>query len=256
MTRPLILLSNDDGFDAAGLQALHRQLKRFADVIVCAPLTNQSASSHSLTLNDVLRLRRVDEDVFALNGTPADCVYVALHADQRILPRKPDVVVSGMNHGPNLGVDVIYSGTVAAAREAAQRQIPALAVSASTRSDLEQAAMLGAQLAESLSQQPLDLSKPAPLLSLNIPEGNSWPLKATKLGERRYDHNVVFRRDPRSREYLWVGGSDVVHDTDEHTDTAAWDRGHASLTPLTLDMFETTHQPLCASLVAAATATS
>ncbi|HHH12021.1 MAG TPA: 5'/3'-nucleotidase SurE, partial [Sorangium sp.] len=107
--RPLILLSNDDGFDAAGLVALRTALQRFAHVVVCAPLTNQSASSHSLTLNSVLRLRRVEDDTFAVDGTPADCVYIALHAAERILPRWPDMVVSGMNHGPNLGIDVVYS---------------------------------------------------------------------------------------------------------------------------------------------------
>jgi 5'-nucleotidase len=128
--RPLVLLSNDDGVTAKGLLALRDALAKDADVVICAPDQNQSATSHSLSLHRILRLRRVDEGVFTLDGTPADCVYVALHAGTRVLPRRPDLVVSGMNHGLNLGGDVFYSGTVAAAREAALRGIPSIASSA------------------------------------------------------------------------------------------------------------------------------
>ncbi len=106
MTRPLVLLSNDDGYTAAGLLALRDALADFADVVVCAPETNQSATSHSLTLHRVLRLRHAGPNVFCVDGTPADCIYVALHSGDRILPRLPDLCVSGMNHGLNLGVDV------------------------------------------------------------------------------------------------------------------------------------------------------
>ena len=112
---PIILLSNDDGYAAEGLRQLRTELQRHARVIVCAPEVNQSATSHSLTLGRVLRLREVADGVFAVDGTPADSVYVALHAPGRVLPRLPDLCVSGMNHGLNLGVDVFYSGTVAAA---------------------------------------------------------------------------------------------------------------------------------------------
>src|SRR5262249_24114157 len=115
--RPLVLLSNDDGCAAAGLLALRDALATWATVVVCAPELNQSATSHSLSLHRPLRLRVVEDGLFALDGTPADCVYVALHSGTRVLERRPDLVVSGMNHGLNLGVDVFYSGTVAAARE-------------------------------------------------------------------------------------------------------------------------------------------
>src|ERR1044071_689169 len=121
--RPLVLLSNDDGFAAPGLLAMRDALSAFADVVVCAPELNQSATSHSLSLHRSLRLRHVEEGTFSVDGTPADCVYVALNSGARILPRRPDIAVSGLNHGLNLGIDVFYSGTVAAAREAAMRGI-------------------------------------------------------------------------------------------------------------------------------------
>lgn len=249
--RPLILLSNDDGFDATGLLALRDALLRIGDVVVCAPATNQSATSHKLTLTTVLRLRRIDDATFALDGTPADCIYVALHSKDKLIPRWPDLVVSGMNHGPNLGIDVVYSGTVAAAREAANRGIPAVAVSADVLANRQAAAELGAQVAERcwrrVKDQPRPLS-PAPLLNVNIPAGvGPWPLVATAAGRRLYDDDVVYRQDPRGREYLWIGGSDFTHDEVEGTDTEAWERGKASVTPLTLAVNERDHAALAAA---------
>jgi 5'-nucleotidase len=248
--RPLILLSNDDGYDAHGLVVLRKALERFAEVIVCAPRSNQSASSHALTLNSVLRLKRIDATTFAVDGTPADCIYVALHSKERVLPRRPDMVVSGMNFGPNLGVDVVYSGTVAAAREAAQRGIPALAVSADARAHAENAARLGAEVAKNTWLELTEKQgQPAPLLNLNIPAGQSWQLRATQLGRRLYDDEVIYRNDPRNREYLWIGGTRVRHEGDDGTDTVAWDKGIASLTPLTLVLFSRDHAPLCDAVV-------
>ena len=131
MLRPLVLLSNDDGFASPGIRAMRAALlEAGAEVVLLAPETEQSASSHALSLHRPLRLRAVEPGVFALDGTPADCVYVALHAGTRVLPRRPDFVVSGINHGMNLGQDAFYSGTIAAAREGALRGIPALATSA------------------------------------------------------------------------------------------------------------------------------
>ena len=224
MTKPLILLSNDDGVEAAGLRALRDALDSFAEVIVCAPLTNQSAASHALTLHSVLRVKRLDERTYAIDGTPADCVYVALHSGDKIIPRWPDLVVSGMNHGPNLGVDVVYSGTVAAAREGAHRGIPAIAVSADVRAARSGAAAVGARVAErTWSQVANKAAKPAPLLNVNVPAGKEWKLVPTRVGRRLYDDEVVYRNDPRGREYLWIGGSRVEHDKTDGTDTAAWD---------------------------------
>ena len=166
MTRPLVLLSNDDGHFSKGIRTLRAALLETADVVLVAPETEQSASSHALSLHRPLRLRRVEEAIFALDGTPADCVYVALHAGTRVLARRPDLVVSGINHGMNLGQDAFYSGTVAAAREGALRGIPAVASSAHPSADLPRVAGLTARIALELVAQK---AARAPLLNLNIP---------------------------------------------------------------------------------------
>jgi len=235
--RPLILLSNDDGVAAPNLAAIRAALLGSADVVICAPEVNQSATSHSLSLHRILRLREVEAGVFALDGTPADCVYTALHSGTRILPRRPDLVVSGMNHGLNLGVDVFYSGTVAAAREAAIRRIPAIAISADEGADRAAAAALGAAIA--LATIAATLAAPtaaAPLFSVNIPPGIAWPVRSTCLGSRLYSEDVEYRRDPRGREYLWIGGASVRHDLVPGSDTEAHDAGAVSITPLTLEL--------------------
>ncbi len=247
--RPLILLSNDDGVAAPNLAAVRAALRRSADVVVCAPELNQSATSHSLSLHRILRLREVEAGVFAVDGTPADCVYTALHSGTRILPRRPDLVVSGMNHGLNLGVDVFYSGTVAAAREAAIRGLPAVAISADEGADRAAAAALGAAIAlatfAAYSSAP---TKAAPLLSVNIPPGISWPVRSTCLGSRLYTEEVEYRRDPRGREYLWIGGAGVRHDLVAGSDTEAHDEGAASITPLTLELTAASTAALAAAI--------
>jgi 5'-nucleotidase len=248
MTFPLVLVSNDDGYSSPGIQSMREALLAAgAHVVVLAPESEQSASSHSLSLHRPLRLRSVSAGVFALDGTPADCVYVALHAAERVLPRRPDIVVSGINHGMNLGQDAFYSGTIAAAREAALRRIPALAVSAHPSLDLRPVAALAARLALSL---PTARNGRAPLLSFNIPARWTGEVRATRLGARIYEEIVDFRLDPRQREYLWLGGPGVRHDRDAGTDTDAYDDGAASLTPLSLDLTEHADALFAASLVA------
>jgi 5'-nucleotidase len=231
--KPLVLLSNDDGHASAGLAALRRALRVAAEVVVVAPESEQSASSHSLSLHRPLRLRDVEPGVFALDGTPADCVYVALHAGTRLLPRRPDLIVSGINHGMNLGQDAFYSGTIAAAREGALRGIPALATSAHHSLDLATVADLCARIASELLAT--HASKGI-LVSLNVPKGWKGEVRATRLGARIYEEVVDFRRDPRGREYLWLGGPGVRHEADPGTDTDAYDEGAASITPLLLDL--------------------
>ncbi|MBK9264269.1 MAG: 5'/3'-nucleotidase SurE [Polyangiaceae bacterium] len=249
---PIILLSNDDGHAAEGLRLLRGELQRGARVIVCAPEVNQSATSHSLSLHRVLRLRHVEQDVFALDGTPADCVYVALNSGNRVLPRLPDLVVSGMNHGLNLSHDVFYSGTVAAAREAALRGIPSIAVSADAGADRPSAAALAARLAlELLENHRRNPSRTAPLFNVNIPPGNAWPVRPTKIGKRLYTQDVVYRHDPRGHEYLWIGGGAVRHDHAPGSDTEAYDEGCVSVTPITLDLVSSEHDELCAATCAA-----
>ena len=232
--RPLVLLSNDDGYGSVGLRAMRDALATRADVVTVAPENEQSASSHALTLHRPLRLRAVSEGVFALDGTPADCIYVALHAKERMLPRRPDVVVSGINRGLNLGQDAFYSGTVAAAREAALRGIPAVATSAHTKADLGRVAELTVKVAlEALSRATATRGL---LLNINVPEPWNGEVRATRLGTRIYEESVDFRTDPRGREYLWLGGPGVRHERDGGTDTDAYDDGAASVTSLILDM--------------------
>ncbi len=232
--RPLVLLSNDDGYRAEGIQILRDALRDSAEVVVCAPETEQSATSHALTLGRPLRLRDHGQSVFSIDGTPADCVYVALHSGARVLPRRPDLVVSGLNHGLNLGQDVFYSGTVAAAREAALRGYPSLAVSASRDSDFVAAAQVVRRLAVATLAESRGHGL---LLNVNFPPGGTWPIRATCLGVRVYIDHVDFRRDPRGAEYLWLGGPGAEHRPAPGSDTDAYDAGMVGVTPLLLDLF-------------------
>src|SRR5687768_15905789 len=249
-SRPLILLANDDGYRARGLRTLAAALREHGDVVVCAPESEQSTTSHSLTLTRPLRLREVEKGIFAVDGTPADCVYVALNGGTRVLPRMPDVVVSGLNHGLNLATDVFYSGTVAAAREGALRGIPSMATSADAGANFERAASLCARLVRSLVElapvspaardaaagPPFRRKVPAPLVNVNVPSGEEWAVAATRLGLRLYEDLVEFRVDPRGREYLWIGGGGVRHEALTGSDTEAHDRGMVSVTALMLDL--------------------
>ncbi len=244
--RPLVLLSNDDGIASVGLHAMRDALAARFEVIVAAPETEQSAMSHSLSLHRPLRLRAVEPGSFALDGTPADCVYVALHSDARVVPRRPDLVVSGINRGLNLGQDVFYSGTVAAAREGALRGIPAIAISAHPMADLARVAALTTRLACDLLARPAHASNV--LLNVNVPKKWSGEIRATRIGSRIYEEVVDFRRDPRGREYLWLGGPGVRHERNEGTDTDAYDDGAVSITPLVLDLTQSAHAELAAAL--------
>ncbi len=262
--RPLILCANDDGFFSKGLRVVADALAAFARVVVVAPETEQSAMSHSLTLHRPLRLRKHDEDRYALDGTPADCVYLALHlgegapgtnsqfsrpafggsANSRaVLPRKPDLVVSGINRGINLGQDIFYSGTVAAAREGALRGIPSIAASVDVVANEAGAVVFdpsyAAALVASIARQVLALPRakgPAFLFNVNVPAGPVKGLRATKLGTRLWTETVDARIDPRGRAYYWLGGSGVEHDQIPGSDTEAHDAGLASISVLGLDL--------------------
>lgn len=245
--RPLVLVSNDDGFFSAGIKALRDALQVWADVVVVAPETEQSATSHSLSLHRPLRTRQVEPGIFAIDGTPADCVYVALHAGTRFLPRWPDLICSGINRGLNLGQDAFYSGTIAAAREGALRGIPAIAASAHVKVDLARTGELTSKLARALYdvtagalgagiRPGASVVRNTPLLNLNVPLEWNGRVKKTRLGSRVYEEVIDFRRDPRGREYLWIGGPGVSHASDPGSDTDAYDAGYASLTPLILDL--------------------
>lgn len=235
--RPLILLSNDDGVHARGLNTLREALMAIADVVTVAPATEQSAGSHSLTLSRPLRHRTHEPDVHSVDGTPADCIYIALYRD-RFLPRWPDLVVSGINHGYNLGADTFYSGTVAAAREAALRGIPSIAFSLGAGGSFPHAADSAAQLVKRMLEAPAsEKGDRGALLNVNFPPGESYRgCTATRLGRRVYVDTVTVRTDPRGKEYYWIGGPGAhPHEPLEGTDTEAVDRGLISITPLLLD---------------------
>ncbi|MBL8924015.1 MAG: 5'/3'-nucleotidase SurE [Myxococcaceae bacterium] len=235
MTKPRILVSNDDGIHARGLEALTKAMEPLGEVWVVAPLHEQSATSHSLSLHDPLRIREVGERRFAVDGTPADCVYVAVNHVMK--QAKPAIVVSGINHGPNLADDAIYSGTVAAAMEGAILGIPAVAFSLVTRRtfEFEHAADFARALVRSLLSKPLP---PRLLLNVNVPAyGKVKGYQVTKSGQHSYGADVIEKEDPRGRKYYWIGGTGYEHVKEPGTDvTAVHDEQLASVTPLMIDL--------------------
>lgn len=251
--RPLILLSNDDGVFARGIRTLHAELVKIADVVVVAPQTEQSANSHALTLARPLRHRKTD-DFHGIDGTPADCIYVGLYW-KALMPRQPDLVVSGINHGYNLGSDTFYSGTVAAAREGALRGIPSIAFSLGMAdgSSFDTVAPIARAIVERVLALPARPTGTRPtLFNVNFPAGVPHPkgLRATKLGHRRYEDEVDVRKDPRGREYFWIGGPNAFHDPSERSDTEAVDQGFVSITPLGLDATAQEHMELASMAIA------
>ena len=238
----LILLSNDDGVWAPGIAAARAALESVGEGWTVAPDREQSASSHSLTLQRPLRIHPIAERVFSVDGTPTDCVLVAVN---HILGRRPDLVVSGENAGQNMGEDVIYSGTVAAAMEGTVLGIPAMAVSKMItdrqHSDYTAAARVAADLARRFADWPLPAGS---LLNVNVPDlpfDDIKGVKVTRTGTRVYRDVVVEKIDPRGRPYYWVGGAPEFSGG-EDTDWFAVDAGYVSATPLQLDM--TDHRSL------------
>jgi 5'-nucleotidase len=232
------LVTNDDGIQSPALEQLRRQLSAFGRVTVIAPDRNQSATSQALTLHRPLRIHSVAEDVWTVDGTPADCVLVAFHGS---LVERPTFVVSGINHGPNMGEDVFYSGTVAAAIEGALQGVPALAASLVTRenSDFAEPAAIVAGLIGQLIERGLP---PRLLLNVNLP---SLPrekltgLQYTRLGSRVYHDTLVRKTDPRGKDYYWIGGEAPIWEPHPGTDYQAVHDGYVSVTPLQLDLTDT-----------------
>lgn len=250
--RPLILLSNDDGYDAAGLVALRVALRTFADVVTVAPHSEQSAQSHAISLHRPLRHYAIGDDMHAIDGTPVDCVYVGLFG--HLLPRRPDLCASGINLGPNLAGDVVYSGTVAAAREAALRGVPAIAfsqVGEATPARLAASARVAAVLCRRALGLTLPKTAQVPLLNVNFPAVDARGVRTTRLGVRHYSEGVDERDDPRGRKYYWIGGpGGPRHDQVEGSDTEAVDEGFVSVTPLQLDATFPDHLAFAASVAA------
>ena len=230
-----ILVTNDDGILAPALQALKAELSPLGRVVIVAPDRDQSATSHSLTLHRPFRIHRHDTDVYSVDGTPTDCVVCAWYG---LLDMKPDLVISGINHGPNMGEDVFYSGTVAAAIEGAMQGALAVSVSLVTRQltdFLEPAAFVG-RLARQVMERGLPRRR---LLNVNIPF-LSWKevrgVAITRLGSRVYRDTLVRKVDPRGRDYYWIGGEDPVWDPSPGSDFNAVHEGWISVTPLKLDL--------------------
>lgn len=230
-----ILISNDDGIRAAGIQALEAALAPLGDVWVVAPDREQSASSHSLSLHRPLRVEQLDARHFAVDGTPTDAINLAING---IMRERPDLVVSGINHGGNLGDDITYSGTVSAAMEGSLLGIPSVAVSLVTReaADFGAAAAFSARLALELSERSVPRDT---LLNVNVPALPAEQLRGyviTRQGKRRYGEALVEHLDPRGRKYYWIGGDDLGFVPAEGTDCTAVAGGYISITPLHLDL--------------------
>jgi 5'-nucleotidase len=232
----LILCTNDDGYRASGLSVLADAARSLGEVEIVAPDREQSATSHSLTMHFPLRAHRIEGHVQSVDGTPTDCVALAVG---ELLGARPDIVLSGVNHGPNMGEDVLYSGTVAGAMEATMLGIPAVAFSYAGR-DFERIADFGPILRRLLPQLVKRGSFPdQTLLNVNfppIPPDSVRGVQVTKLGRRVYTDSITRANDPSGREYFWIGGGGIQWEAEEGTDFQAVQDGYISVTPLHLDL--------------------
>jgi 5'-nucleotidase len=241
MSKPLILVSNDDGVYSRGIRCLEKRLRDVADVIVVAPLEEKSTTGHHLTLHKPVRLKQIEEEVYATTGGPADCVQLALG---KVLSQKPDLMVSGVNRGSNLGQDVFYSGTVSAAREAAIAGIPSIAVSVQVGNGrqieeediyFETGVEAVLQVMEKLAWQKMPTGS---VLNINAPSKPWSDVKGSrfaKLGRVKYSHEVEGRIDHRGQPYYWIGGQHQGFELKAETDTQAVQEGYIAITPLQLD---------------------
>lgn len=230
-----ILVSNDDGYSAEGLKTLAKALSSQVDVTVVAPESNRSGASNSLTLEVPLRISRAENGFLRVNGTPTDCVHLAITG---LLDREPDMVFAGINHGSNLGDDVIYSGTVAAATEGRFLGLPAVAISlaSSTPHHFETAGRVALSLLERIRRHPLPADT---ILNVNVPDV-PWEalrgFKSCRLGQRHRAEPVIRTLDPRGREIYWVGAAGPEQDAGPGTDFHAIREGFVSVTPLQIDL--------------------
>lgn len=233
-----ILISNDDGYLAPGILALADALSTIAEIVVVAPDSNRSGASNSLTLDRPLTVQRANNGFYFVNGTPSDCVHVALTG---VLSYKPDLVVSGINQGQNMGDDTLYSGTVAAATEGFLFGIPAIAFSQVEKDwrHLDAAA----KVAKDIVQRRFDALQKPYLLNVNIPNlpyENLTTIVATRLGKRHQSEDVIKTHDPHGREIFWIGLAGAAKDAGEGTDFHATENGHVSITPLQIDLTHST----------------
>ncbi|MBU1361045.1 MAG: 5'/3'-nucleotidase SurE [Gammaproteobacteria bacterium] len=237
-----ILISNDDGFQAPGIVALHAALKEVADVEVVAPEHNNSAKSNALTLSAPLYVQLAHNGFRYVTGTPADCVHIALKG---LLDYRPDLVVSGINNGANMGDDTIYSGTVGAAMEAYLFGIPAIAVSQTEKgwAHVDAAAKVAQRLVQQIEREKM-LDGEAFLLNVNVPNlplEQLKPVKVCRLGRRHAAEKVITQDSPRGETMYWIAGAGGAKDSGEGTDFHATAAGHIALTPLQIDLTDHAH---------------
>lgn len=234
-----ILITNDDGYTSDGIKALAKSIGKAHDIFVVAPDREQSASSHSLTLNHPLRMHKIEKNVYTTDGTPTDCVMLAVHL--LFKGKKPDMIISGINHGANMGDDVTYSGTIAAAIEGSILQIPSIAVSMANYkpgTPMNRAASFMLKIVNAYDKLKLD---PATFLNINLPADNKRVYRKfefTELGFRHYKDIVIHKTDPRGKPYYWIGGRPEWKTT-KGSDFEAVHRGVVSVTPLKLNFTDT-----------------
>ncbi len=228
---PRILVTNDDGYFSDGIAALTEALAAVGEVTVVAPASEQSATAHSITLTRPLRVRQLGERRYSVDGTPTDCVLLAV---TKILPERPDIVVSGINHGANLGDDITYSGTVAGAFEAGIFKLPGIAVSLTAREgDFSHAAHFAAQLTSQVLQEGLPEGT---ILNVNVPPGEIRGARLTHQGVASSVSDIIEGVDPRGKSYYWIGVQKLSWKEDRASDFAAIAEGLVSITPLRTDL--------------------
>lgn len=234
-----ILVTNDDGIEAPGIQVLAEALREIGEITIVAPLKEQSGVGHGITMQIPLRVIKYNKNGeffgYAVNGTPADCVKIGV---RNIMKDTPDLVVSGINHGSNTAINIIYSGTVSAAREASIMDIPSIAISLTnhTGTDFRYAGKVARMLAKKMIGKDLPTGT---LLNVNVPDVPEDQIKGiclTSQGKSKWDDNYEQRVDPNGRDYYWLTGSLTVLDTEINTDQAAIKNNYVSISPIHFDL--------------------
>ncbi len=231
----IILVTNDDGWNSPGIAALSKALQSVGEVYVVAPEGEQSAVGHALTLHRPLKFEKVNSRTYFINGTPTDCIIIGVN---RLLPRKPGLIVSGINKGGNMGDDVTYSGTVAAAIEGTLLNIPSIAVSLVVEKSGRKGFLNAAACAKRLAKQVLKQGLPQDtFLNVNVPNCKKIKgMELTRQGKRVYDNSIQEISDPRGRKHYWIGGGAPLWESGEDTDFKAVRSGFISVTPVHLDL--------------------
>ena len=239
MSRPKLLLTNDDGINAPGIAALAKAVKSIGDTYIVAPISEMSAMGHAITLSDPIKMVEISKNGdffgYGIGGTPSDCVKLAIHG--KIIPR-PDLVISGINQGANLGIDIIYSGTVAGAYEGSVLGVPSMAISLNsfTRRDFTPAAHFAKYFAEKILKQGLPKGT---LLNINVPDAELdeiTGIEVVRQGQAEYHERFDRRLDPRQRVYFWLSGNREYKDTSPDLDEIAIQSKKVTVTPIKYDL--------------------